>query len=204
MTAAIEDYTSLITSEHRKRPRFLAMVKAVTGFAVDARNLLATMPQKFDVDGAEGEQLDYLGYWVGVTRTITIEPSDAFPDPSEPYQATLDDATFRRLVRARALANAWDGSAQQASEILTSFYAPAGAFAVIRDNQDMSIDLFITGVRVTPAEAAILSQFILPLRAAGVLLNSTQITTSTGPLFGLDYQNDVIAGPDYGTFGETF
>jgi hypothetical protein len=198
------DYAALITSEHRDKPDFNALVTLYVGPLVDAQNLLQAMPDYFDIDLAIGVQLDALGQWIGVARTITIQPSDAFPTPSTPYQVNLDDDTYRRLLKARALANSWDGTPVDAAAVLAAFYAPAGQAAAILDNQDMSIDLYLVGAFPTPAEAAVLSQFLLPLRPSTVRVRKTRVGPTGGPLFGLSVENEFIAGPGVGSFGASF
>lgn len=204
MSADIEDYTGLITSEHNQRPNFMAAVEALTQFAVDERNVLAAMPDDFDLELAVGAQLDAVGLWANVTRVITVMPSETYPVPAEPYQVSLDDDTFRRLIEARILANAWDGTPEAARAVLAAFFGPAGSFAAIYDNQDMSIDLWLAGTKPTAAEAAVFSQMILPLRPSGVRINDTHIGPEGGPIFGLDFENEFINGPDFGSFEEKF
>lgn len=204
MTATVSDYVSLITSEHRDKPKYVAVIETITSFAVDERNLVDKLPVDFDVNEAVGVQLDACAAWAGVSRTITIQPSDAFPLPAAPYQVELDDDTLRRLILARVLANRWDGTPEQTVVILAAFYSPVGSAAAIVDNQDMSIDLILAGTFPSAAEAAVLSQFILPVRPAGVFVKNTHISPVGGPLFGLDIDNEFIGGPDHGSFGVPF
>ena len=204
MTVTVTEYSDLVTSEHSDKPKFMALVEAGVSLPVDGRNLLQEMPGDFDVDVAVGVQLDAVGQWVGLSRTITIEPSVAYPTPATPYQVELDDTTFRRLIKARALANRWDGTPEGAVDILDAFYGPAGTAAAIRDNQDMSISLLLAGTRPTAAEAAVFSQMLLPLRPSGVRIKDTEISPVGGALFGLDFANEFINGPDFGSFGEPF
>lgn len=203
MSVQVTDYSDLVTSEHNDKPKFVALVGDVAAFPVDARNLLQAMAGDFDIDAAIGVQLDIVGQWVGLTRTVTVQPSVAYP-AAAPYQVSLDDATYRRLLKARVLANKWDGTPAAAAAVLAAFYGPVGSFGAVVDNQDMSIDLYLTGVRPTAAEAAALSQMLLPLRPAGVRINDTHVGPAGGPLFGLDVANSFINGPDFGSFPETF
>jgi hypothetical protein len=204
MTVTAADYTGLITSQHNDKPKFVALVETVTGEPVDARNLLQAMPDAFDIDTAVGVQLDIVGQWVGLTRIVTVTPSEAYPLPAEPYQYSFDDDDYRRLLKARALANRWDGTPEMTVSILAAYYGPVGGAAAVIDNQDMSIDLILAGVRPTAAEAAVFSQMLLPVRPAGVRIADTFIGPTGGPIFGLDIDNAFIGGPDHGSFWETF
>lgn len=204
MSASPDDYLALVTSEHRDKPKFAALIKLLCGYAADDRNLLESLPAKFDVDTAVGVQLDDVGLWAGVGRTVTVIPSEAFPTPPDPYQVQLDDDVFRRLIKARVLANRWDGTPEQLVDILVAFFGPAGSSAAEFDNQDMSIDLYIAGTFPTAAEAAIFSQFILPVRPVTVRVRTTWISPTGGPLFALDFETLFLAGPDVGGFGLHF
>lgn len=203
MSAAASEYLALITSEHRDKPRYAALISLYGQFFADTRNVLDSMTAAFDVATAVGQQLDYLAAWVGASRTITVEPSEAYPAASA-YQFDLSDDQLRRLVQARGLANRWDGTPEMVVDILALFYGPSGTAAAILDNQDMSISLILAGTRPPAEEAAILAQMILPLKPAGVRIKDTSVAPTGGPLFGLDYANAFINGPDYGSFGETF
>lgn len=197
----ISDYLNLITSEHRK-PKFQAMVQVYAQWAVDRRNLLASFQTKFDLDTAVGVQLDVLGLWANISRSVVVIPSEAFPAPN-PYVVVLDDTTYRRAIKACVMANHWDGTPAMLATILSTFYQPRGISAGVRDNQDMSIDVYLSGGNPTDAEAALLSQMIIPVRPAGVRINNSFISP-TGPLFGLDVENALISGVDVGSFGKVF
>jgi hypothetical protein len=194
--ALASDYTGLITSEHSGRPKFSAMVAAVAQTFVDQQNCVAGLPSDFDVDMAIGAQLDVVGLWVGVTRDVTV--------PSTSTVVSLDDSTFRLLIKARAAANKWDGTPQQAATILAMFYGAFGSYAFIQDNQDMSINIAVAGNVPTPVQLAIFSQWYLPLKPAGVRVASQLVTTANAPIFGLDLENNFIAGLDVGAWSAAF
>jgi hypothetical protein len=199
MSALLTDYTDLITSEHRDKPKFLALVSLFAQWAVDYRNLMESMPGLFDVDAAIGQQLDFLGQWVGAPRTIVVQSNVIYP-VAAPYEVALDDDTYRRFIEAMIVMNRWDGTPDMLVTAFATFWGATGTYTAELDNQDMSILMYITGTEPTPAELAIILQFLLPARASGVLLNGTWISFP-GPLFGLDIENHFIAGPDVGCFG---
>jgi len=203
MSATVATYTGLITSEHADEPNFVAMVSVDTSVQVDGINLLNREFLDFDVDLAIGVQLDTLGLFVGVGRVITVQPSDAYPAAAA-YQVTLGDEEFRRLIKARALANEWDGTPEGAAAILAAWFGPIGAYGFIIDNQDMSITLGIAGTAPTAAQAAVFSQFYLPIRAAGVRVKDSYVPPVIGALFGLDVATVFVNGVDYGAFGSAF
>jgi hypothetical protein len=65
------DYTTLITSEHRDKPKFAALVGLLANAVGDIGAAIQSLPQAFDLDVAIGTQLDVVGLWVGRSRTVT-------------------------------------------------------------------------------------------------------------------------------------
>src|SRR5690242_16704534 len=82
--ASVEDYTALVTSAYSDKPKFMALVRAKVQPWVDLINFLESLPAKFDLDIAAGEQLDWIGQWVGISRVVRV-PLDptffSFDDP---------------------------------------------------------------------------------------------------------------------------
>lgn len=72
-----------------------------------------------------------------------------------------------------------------------------GAF----DKSPMQITVALAGLLPTVVDLEILAQSILPFRPSGVSID-WEITTSSGsPVFGLDIENEYIAGCDIGAWG---
>ncbi|ALX12063.1 hypothetical protein P350_11165 [Burkholderia cepacia JBK9] len=216
--ADLNDYTALITSEHRSLPRFSAVLGALVQPLVDQMNLITSMPSKFDLDVAVGDQLDTIGVWVGVSRRIRTPltgvyfsfdiaglgfDQGAWKGPFDPDTGLtiLDDDTYRLVIRAKIGANHWDGTLEQSAAILNSIFG-AGTHVYIEDHQDMSMTIGIAG-KVPPATfLALLSGGYIPLKPEGVRVNYTIVTTVDGsPLFGFDMSNQLVAGFDVGAWG---
>ncbi|WP_157222167.1 DUF2612 domain-containing protein, partial [Chromobacterium haemolyticum] len=70
--ADISDYTSLLAGESIGKPKFSLTVEETAKPFVDIINTLNTIPTLFDVDVAVGDQLDTIGLWVGIGRTVKI------------------------------------------------------------------------------------------------------------------------------------
>ncbi|VWB98574.1 DUF2612 domain-containing protein [Burkholderia lata] len=213
----LTDYTALITSEHSDKPRFIATVSALVQPLVDQMNLLASMPAKFDLDVAVGDQLDTIGVWVGVSRRIRTPLTGVYfsfdiaglgfdqgtwkgPFDPDTGLTILDDDTYRLVMRAKIGANHWDGTLEQSAAILNSIF-DADTHVFIEDHQDMSMTIGIAG-KVPPATfLALLSGGYIPLKPEGVRVNYTIVTTVDGsPLFGFDMSNQLVAGFDVGAW----
>ncbi|MDF0501637.1 DUF2612 domain-containing protein [Burkholderia cenocepacia] len=215
--AELTDYTALITSAHSDKPRFMATVSALVQPLVDQMNLLASMPGKFDLDVAVGDQLDTIGVWVGVSRKIRTPLTGIYfsfdiaglgfdqgtwkgPFDPDTGLTVLDDDTYRLVIRAKIGANHWDGTLEQSAAILNSIF-DTDTHVFIEDHQDMSMTIGIAG-KVPPATfLALLSGGYIPLKPEGVRVNYTIVTTVDGsPLFGFDMSNQLVAGFDVGAW----
>lgn len=72
------DYTALITSQHRDKPRFLASVALVANAIASVSDVLRAFPGQFSLDLAVGTQLDVVGKWVGLSRSVRIPVTDPY------------------------------------------------------------------------------------------------------------------------------
>lgn len=138
--AASSDYTGLLTSEHAGKPKFSAMVAAVAQCFVDQINVMQSIPDAFDLDTAIGVQLDAVGLWAGITRHVNTPlnvyfsldtanlgfDQGSWQGPFDPGAGltSLDDDTFRTLIRAKIAANHWDGTLEGAAQVLSIMFPP--------------------------------------------------------------------------------
>ena len=218
MTASLSDYTGLITSEHRDKPKFSALVTAMGSAFADMRNGFSTISGSFDIDNAVGKQLDIIGLWVGLSRKVSIPLSVYFSfdtaglgfnqgswkGPYDPTQGltTLDDETYRRMLKAKIGANSWDGSMPALQKILSKVFAGSGTQAFACDNQDMTMDFYLVGASPPAVLASLLKNGYLRLKPAGVHINGyTKASVDGAPLFGFDVQNSYVSGFDSGAWG---
>ncbi|KVT65700.1 hypothetical protein WK55_31630 [Burkholderia ubonensis] len=218
--ADLNDYTALITSKHRDKPRYMATVAAVVQPLVDQMNLLASMAGKFDLDVAVGDQLDAVGLWVGVSRRIRTPLTGIYfsfdiaglgfdhgiwkgPFDPDTGLTVLDDDTYRLVIRAKIGANHWDGTLASSAAILNSIFG-SDTHVFIEDHQDMSMTIGISGKVPSAVFLALLAGGYIPLKPEGVRVNYTIVTTVDGaPLFGFDMNNQFVAGFDAGAWGRT-
>lgn len=178
-------YNDRITSEHADKPKFMALVEAMTGPAQSVTDLLSSLPDMFDLDLAIGPQLDVVGEWVGLGRGVSVPIDDVYfsldveglgldqgiwkriGDASSSV-TELDDPTFRLLLRAKIEANHWDGSMEKSVAILQKIFEPIGLSAYITDNQDMTMTITVTGDMVPPIYKALINGGYLPIKPVGV------------------------------------
>lgn len=183
-------YSDLITSEHRDKPRFKAVVELLVSGLTDEMKVLASMPVLYQFDNALGEQLDRVGVWVGLSRWVLV-PSLGTVE--------LSDADYRLLLISKIAANHFDGSFQQYQQILSSLFVGYGFQMIAVDNQDMSIDIYVLGANPTPLQIALMQSGYLPPKPEGVRISSVTVV-GAHPIFGTDHDDVVLSGPDVGVF----
>lgn len=215
--AELTDYTGLITSEHNQRPKFMAVVTALTQPMVDLMNVLGGMPDKFDLDQAVGAQLDDVGRWVGISRHVSVPLTDVYfsldtdglgfdqgvwkgPFDPDTGMTDLDDDTYRLVIRAKIGANHWDGTMESTVAILNSIFN-GDTHVFIQDNQDMTMTIGVSGTPPSAVFLALLKGGYIPLKPEGVRVDLVIVSSEAAPLFGFDVQNELIAGFDTGVWG---
>lgn len=178
------DYTALITSEHRDKPRFVETVAATTAPFSAIQNVLHGLLRDFDIDHAVGVQLDIIGLWIGVLRDVPVPIRGVYfswddtvetgwdrgvwlglGDPTEGFTELPDDL-YRAVLRAKIRANNWKGDIPGAYEIVRRAF-PNG-HVTIRDNQDMTMTVTMDTASLAAVERAIISRGYLPIKPLGV------------------------------------
>lgn len=219
MTATLDQYLDLITSEHRDKLKLVATITALSTWSADLQNLLATIPTLYDIDLAVGDQLDTLGLWIGASRDLTVPISNPYfslddsslgldlgsmQGPNDPTSGivVLPDDAYRTLLRAKIAANNWDGSIPQAYEVWDVVFEGTGFGILIQDLENMHMIYAMTGPVPDVLTLALFNSGALSLRPAGVKIDA-YITPPIGdvPYFGLDVASSVLAGLDVGYFG---
>jgi Protein of unknown function (DUF2612) len=218
-----QDYTNLITDQHADKPRFVGAVGALVAPFVDTFNQLAALSSKFDLDLAVGVQLDAVGLWVGISRFVGVPLEDVYfewdntnallgwdsgswqgPDDPSVGIVRLNDTDYRVLIKARIVANQWDGTIPSANIIWRQVFG-AGTNIIIQDLQDMTVNVAISGQPLTAVFLALLVGGYLPLKPEGVLIRGYEVAPELGPLFAWDsFAEGTIEGWDAGQWTQTF
>jgi len=212
-------YTDLITRPHASAPNFMATVTALVQPLVDVQNFIqGSLQLAFDLDTAKGVQLDQVGLWIGRSRRVSIPlngvyfswdtlnlgwDQGAWQGAFDPTTGlvSLDDYTYRQLLRAKIILNRMNGTITAAVAALTQLFADyPGVNVSVKDNFDMTMTVGISGV-VPPAVLIALlenGELVVAPESVGV---SYVITSINGvALFGWDVENSVISGWDVGAW----
>lgn len=181
-----EYYQSLITSEYRMNsPKMLKLLNALLLYVDDIAQCIGTFTPAFDLDSAEGVQLDTLGLLAGAARRVGFQPTGG-------VSPVLDDDTYRIYIRARIAQNQWDGTIDSLQPIWAQLFQ--GGHIIIQDSQNMTATIILTGAFTSILQDLIMNGYIVP-RPEAVLYT---YVFSTLPILGFDQDTAFIAGFDQG------
>lgn len=214
----MRDYLRLITSRHQPADKFVSHINLITKSLSEITRLSLDLNKYFSLDEAVGVQLDVIGEWVGISRYIStpitgvyfsLDMDDIGLDQgvwkrefdAESGFTELDDETYRTIIRVKIKANHWDGTSESLMEIYRSLLPGKDTRIFFIDNQDMTMDVFITGSVIDEVTKSIIKQGYLGVKPEGVRVNQYYINSvPKSPIFGFDITNDYIAGFDNGGF----
>jgi hypothetical protein len=224
-------YLGKVPPEHAGDSNFIAELSLVLQPFVDIQALINSLPGLFDLDVAVGVQLDATGLWAGITRNIPVPVPNPFfsfdvaglgadegfwQGPFDGVAlASLDDTTFRRLIRAKIAANNCDGLQPAILACLTTFFDPTdfpNTLIGVYDATDpiganglraagLAMGVIVAGQIPNAVDLAILDQLLIPFKPAGVEIIWGVTTINNNPVFGFDVENSFISGFDVGAIG---
>lgn len=160
----ISTYLNRITSEHKTQPKFMGLVAARLQPFIDLFECLEDIDKAFDLDTAEGNQLDIIGEYIGVKRLLNFQPEYA--------DAVLTDPYYRMLLKARISLNNWDGTIEGIKRIWGDIF-PEYEIQIV-DRQDMTMEARIIGLRALFESELVQHGYITP-KPMGVNVDYTVV-----------------------------
>lgn len=185
----VNNYLKLITGEHRDKPKYISMVRALLSHSSDIFSVGVELDDDFDLDYADGVQEDVLGDIVGTSRELGWQPEFNL-------NPILDNANFRTLLMVKILKNMWKGGIR---DLATTWKLLFGNPILIEDNQDMTIDVVIISNGLDKITQLMIRNGDIIPKPQSVLVNAYFANNN---VFGYDIENDVIAGYDKGSWIE--
>ncbi|WP_277561364.1 DUF2612 domain-containing protein [Acinetobacter beijerinckii] len=91
---SIDNYLKLITSQHRNKPKYQAMIEETIQPIIDIKNSIQSLPTYFDLETATGDQLATIAKWVGAPTTI----DNAIPLPLFGFEGQPEALPFGELA----------------------------------------------------------------------------------------------------------
>jgi hypothetical protein len=159
----LANYVSLICSNWRGAPKYLQWLTANLQIFQDGIACMNQFDVAFGLLTAVGPQLDVLGNVLGQSRTVGFQPRFGI-------SPTLDDTTYRLLLRATVYRNHWSGLTV---DIWPGWYNLfPGSKLLIQDSQAMSVSFLIWLSASTIVLDLIINGLIIP-RPQGVQYSYT-------------------------------
>jgi hypothetical protein len=202
-------YVDRITSEHRPMPRYMATVAISVAPMVDGQVIAHCLLDLFSIDQATGQQLDFVGQWIGCTRDIRIHLDQWFATDDKalgfdvglwyhPYDEKylvhhLSDDNYRRLLKAKICANQWDGTIPGMYQCWALLFEGTGYQVLIQDGLPKAL---LGKTRRVPFQAGI-------NRAGNPLLRTEQLPPERPGIFAASIwdQGDSPWDVPFGPYG---
>lgn len=152
---------SLIPSYNRGKQKYMDFVRLMFKPIEDIGTLLDCFDNAFKLDNAVGQQLDFIGSIVGVSRIIPFVPSSGSKE--------LNDKAYRRLIKVEVSKNQIDVTNEGYENFIKSVF-PSYNIS-IEDNQDCTMRAVISGTsgeQLDQIEKEMLNNGLLIPRPSGV------------------------------------
>ncbi|MBD2803509.1 DUF2612 domain-containing protein [Xenorhabdus sp. ZM] len=210
----MRNYLKLITPQHRTALKFVNHIDLITRSLSDNAQQASQLNDAFSLDKAMGVQLDAVGEWIGLSRYVktpivgvyfSLDISGlGFDEGSWKRRfdsgsgfTELDDETYRTLLRVKIEANHWNGSSDMLERIYQRILPDSQTSIFFVDNQNMTMDVFMTGGTIPEVIKAVIRQGYLNIKPEAVRVNN-YINSIDSELFGFDIHNHYVAGFDTG------
>lgn len=217
--STLDNYLDLITSEHNKKEKFMAMLGLTMEPLADGIDLSYMLSQNFDLDTAIGVQLDIVGLWIGRTRDLQVPITGVYftyntgpgynigiyKGPFDPVTGLvrLPDDQYRLLLKATAARNQWNGSIPGAYAAYAILFQGTNFEVLIYDFQDMTMSFAMLGGVPDAVTKALFTGGYLSLRPDGVGVRDYIVPAVDGSVFGYNGTgNPNIAGYNVGAYAQ--
>ena len=181
----IETYVNMITSEHRDKPKFQALVRLLLTPIVNLQILNHEMMTMLNLDTSHGDQLDKIGAILGLPRQVNFQPTDG-------SSSILNDDYYRLILKAKVAKNQWDGTKKGLYDLWKVLF-PENPILIV-DRQNMTATVAVVGLVDQLSRDLIVHGYIVP-KPVGVLY---EYGFTTDPIYSQDLDTDWLKGFDEG------
>lgn len=166
----IDYYAKLLILQYREKPKAFGTIQTVVENVI-MDQLPVAVQDAFDLETAEGVQLDVIGKYVGVSRVAYD-----FTGP-----IILDDDDFRTMIKIAIIKNGFGSSLAEIQELIYQFFE--GSLLVF-DFQNMRMGYFFdSAIGSRPLAEVFVRTGFLP-KPMGVQLSALIYTNNIDNLFG--------------------
>jgi len=187
-----------IYSQYSNKPKAVQWYKITETMTDDLKSGIDQIRYTYDIDAANGKQLDTLGAIVNISRTIIVDLifnrticgpvrsqcgpiSSQFNPISVKSDTDLSDDYYREVIRAKVAINMSEATIEDIMYAISLLVPNADSVELI-DNEDMTFEVTVRGT-FTSIQVDILSNNELIPKPQGV--DITSITFAPGiPRFG--------------------
>jgi len=134
--ADTENYASLLTSDLYSKPKTNELARSVVRPGIDLSMTVQSITMAFNIDNANGDQLDIIGEYVGLPRLLNYAPATGSRE--------MDDEEYRLSLKLAVARNTWDGSFGSIEKVYKEILGDEYSI-VVKDNQDMTIEIDVYG-----------------------------------------------------------
>ena len=181
----IESYLNMITSEHRDKPKYQALVRLLLTPIVNLQILNHTMMSILNIDTSVGDQLDKIGNILGLPRPVNFQPTDG-------SSSILNDDYYRLILKAKVAKNQWDGTKKGLYDMWVNLF-PENPVLIV-DRQNMTATVAVVGLVDQLSRDLIVHGYIIP-KPVGV---KYEYGFTTRPIYAQDLNTDWLKGFDEG------
>lgn len=213
----MRNYTDYITPAHLSAVKFVRHISLISRPFIDIATQAGQLNALYSINYSNGPQLDAVGEWIGLSRYVSTPITGVYfaldtegvgfdqgswkrRFDADSGFTELDDDTYRFILRAKIRANHWDGTSEMLAGIYQGVIPDESVKIFFTDNQDMSIDVYLTGGVVPEVIKAVIRQGYLNIKPEGVRVNNYTGSEGDNGIFGLDINNEFISGFDTGSW----
>ncbi len=154
----LSDYLALLPSQHADKPNFVAWLTALLSPLIDEQNI--NWADEYDIDTAIGVSLDYIGEWVGQSRSLKL------PDTFGGTIQLLGDSDYRQVLKIKSALNRWDGTGENIYSAVREVFGYN--FVWIEDYQDMSHNVVMDVQQFIENQAMLMAAIYQKAKPVGV------------------------------------
>jgi hypothetical protein len=217
-TGNVAAWLALTPQQHAQKPNFIATLTATLQPFADITATALTLPSMFDINSAVGQQLDFVGQFVGITRYLSVPVTGVYfswgtsglgwgqanwaPTANPSKLTALPDANYRLLLLARGAFNRWDGTKNGVNGAYAVWAAAnTGYVLLIDDYMDMHVS-YALGSIPDAVTYQIFIQGLLTPKPAGVRIDAFWTPSVNGlPYFAWNLSGSLTAGWGIGYWG---
>lgn len=187
LTDLINYYLNLIILQYKDKPKARATIELFVKTAL-IDMLPIQIQDGFDIDQAEGDQLDIIGKYAGVSRT----------GKTFTQQVTLNDDDFRTLIKLKIIKNNSGSSLADIQDLLDKYFS---GFLFVFDFKTMRMGYFLSSDIASPELAQIfIVEGYLPV-PMGVELSATIYYPVLDQFFGFrTYEREAYNATPFNTY----